>query len=476
MPTAGDAAAVLDFDTRTAALKLAAEGHGTRAIADLLRVSRNAIKRVLVSGDAEVPVERTSQLEPFLDQLRELHASCQGNEIRVHEELAAAGVVVGYSTLTRFCRQHGIGRKPKRRPGQYDFAPGAEMQHDTSPHTVTVDGRPMALQCASLVLCFSRRLYMQCYPRWSRFEARVFLTEAIQWMGGAASTCMLDNSGVIIVRGTGKDAQAAPEMCALGDRFGFTFVAHALGDKDRSGRVERPFHYVENNFYPGRTFASLADLNLQLRAWCEKDFHRQRRHLQSSPAELFVAEQPLLKPVPAYVPEVYALHSRCVDIEGYVHLHTNRYSVDSDHIGHQLEVRETVGRVRIFAGHKLVQEHDKLPYGARKRTTLAAHRGQAYRARGPRPASEQEQLLCGQGDEMRTLIERLQAHHGGRAVKAVSRLHRVWTEYPTEAVRGAVSVALGHGLLDLDRIERMVLQRIAGDFFQLPTTEEDDDG
>ena len=55
------------------------------------------------------------------------------------------------------------------------------------------------------------------------------------------------------------------------------------------------------------------------------------------------------------------------------------------------------------------------------------------------------------------------------------RLHRIWTEYPTEAVQGAISVALDYGLLDLCRIERLVLQHVAGDFFRLPTDEEDDD-
>ena len=45
----------------------------------------------------------------------------------------------------------------------------------------------------------------------------------------------------------------------------------------------------------------------------------------------------------------------------------------------------------------------------------------------------------------------------------------MWHEYPTEAIRGAVAVALSYGLTDVARIETMVLRRIAGDFFRLPT-------
>ena len=469
---------MIDLDVRTAILALARKGQGIKTIARWLGVSKNTVKKVIRNGQAEVPpLERAEQLDAHLAQVREIHGRCKGNLVRVHEELEREGIRVAYATLTAFCRRRGIGSKPKPRAGQYTFVCGEEMQHDTSPHDVEVGGRARRLQCASVVLCYSRKQYAQVYPRWRRFEARVFLTEGLQWLGGSAGRCMLDNSTVIMVGGTGKDAVAAPEMKALADRFDFTFVAHELGDANRSGRVERPFHYIEHNFYPGRTFTDLADLNAQLRVWCETNFHRYRKRLQASPAELFAAEQPHLKPLPGHIPEVYELHSRRVDIEGYVNLHTNRYSVDDALIGRRVEVRETVTRVRIFDGHRLAEVHDKLADGARTRRTLPKHRGAAYRHR-PRPPTDQERLLRAQGPELGALIDALRQRHGGRAVKAVRRLMRIWTDYPTETVREAVSIALEFGLTDLARIERMVLRRIAGDFFQLPIDDEEsaDDG
>ena len=52
------------------------------------------------------------------------------------------------------------------------------------------------------------------------------------------------------------DAVAAPEMEAFAERFSTKFVAHEKGDANRSARVEGRFHYIEKNFYPGRTFPS----------------------------------------------------------------------------------------------------------------------------------------------------------------------------------------------------------------------------
>jgi hypothetical protein len=39
-----------------------------------------------------------------------------------------------------------------------------------------------------------------------------------------------------------------PEMVAFGERFGFEFAAHEIGDANRSARVERPFRFIEGNF------------------------------------------------------------------------------------------------------------------------------------------------------------------------------------------------------------------------------------
>jgi len=464
---------VLDLNTRTAILRLHREGHSIRMIARTLRVSRNAVRTVLGSGRPEVPaLKREEQLAPYLDRIRELHAACKGNQVRVHEELATEGIRTAYSTLTAFCRRHEIGLKPKKRSGRYYFDPGEEMQHDTSPHQVKVGRRERTLQCASLVLCYSRLRYAQCFGRWNRFHAKVFLTEALRYFGGAADECMVDNSNVVLLRGTGKNAEIAPEMEAFAHRFDFTFVAHEVGDANRSGRVERPFHHIENNFYPGRTFTDLDDLNDQFRTWCDTWNAAHNRWLKASPRELFAAEVSVLKPLPPYIPDVYDVHHRRVDTEGFVHLHTNAYSMDEALIGRQLVIHEHHRQIRVFDGHRLLQERDKKPYGAGRRDTLPEHRGR--RKWDPGPPLPEETMLRTASPELAALASALRKRHGGRAVRAMRHLHRIYLDYPTEAVVSAVHRALEFGLLDLHRIERMVLEQIAGDFFRLPTREDND--
>ncbi len=400
--------------------------------------------------------------------MRELHGLCQGNRVRVVEMLEADGIRVAYSTLTRFCRRYGIGVRPQRPAGQYHFEPAEEMQHDTSPHAVEVGGRKRSLQCASMVLCYSRMLFAQVYPRWSRFECRVFLTEALRSFEGSARRCLIDNSSVILAGGSGRDAVIAPEMEALGRRFGFRFVAHAVGDANRSARVERPFHYIEHNFYPGRSFAGLGDLNLQLRQWCQQANDRPKRTLGGRPRERFAAEKPVLVPLPPFIPEIYEPHLRRVDVEGYVNLHTNRYSVPVEWLGRRLEIRESKDQVRVFDGPRLVVVHERREPGAHLRITLPEHRDPARWKKAPLPPLPEEKWLRSLSPEISRLVDDLRQHHGGRAVRALRHLHRMALDYPGEVLTQAVQEARPYGLIDLHRIERMVLRRLAGQFFRLP--------
>ena len=293
---------------RTTILELNAQHVSKREIARVLGVSRVAVRKVLRSNSTTLPeLHRTEKAEPYRQQILELFDKCQGNLVRVHEEVVAAGAEMSYAALTSFCRRHGIGYAPPTPAGQYDFAPGEEMQHDTSPHELELDGRKRKVQTASGVLCYSRMLFFQCYPTFRRFDCKVFLTEALRYFGGAAARTMIDNTHVVVLRGSGRDMVPVPEMAAFGERFGFQFVAHAIGNANRSGRVERPFHFIEHNFLAGRTFRSWEDLNQQARQWCDKVNSTYKKHIRAVPRELFAVERLHLKPLPAWIPEVYRL-------------------------------------------------------------------------------------------------------------------------------------------------------------------------
>jgi hypothetical protein len=139
----------------------------------------------------------------------------------------------------------------------------------------------------------------------------------LRYAGGAPERMMIDNTHVVVLRGTEREMIPVPEMEAFAERLGFRFVAHAIGNANRSARAERPFSFIENNFLAGRTFASWEELNQRARQWCDRVNATYKKHIRAVPRELFAVERMHLKPLPAWIPEVYRLHQRTVDVEGY---------------------------------------------------------------------------------------------------------------------------------------------------------------
>jgi hypothetical protein len=131
--------------------------------------------------------------------------------------------------IAAFCRRHGIGQTPPAAVGQYHFAPGEEMQHATSPHDVGLGGKKRKVQTASAVLCYSRMLFFQCYPTFQRFDCKVFLTEALRYFYGAAGRVMIDNTHVVVLRGSGREMVPVPEMAALRNASAFSSWRTRLG-------------------------------------------------------------------------------------------------------------------------------------------------------------------------------------------------------------------------------------------------------
>jgi transposase len=469
---------MIDQSTRAAILRLREQEHGTRAIARMLGVSRGAVNRVLASGSEQVPsLERAEKAEPFREQIVAQYARCNGNLVRVHEELLESGASLSYAALTAYCRRHGIGYEPRLPAGRYEFEPGSEMQHDTSPHEAEVAGRRVRVQTAALVFGFSRMRFHQHYPRFTRFECKVFLTEALQYFEGACARCTIDNTHVVVLVGSGRDMVPAPEMEAFAERFGFEFRAHRIGDANRSAHVERFFDHIENNFLAGRSFPDWETLNREARGFCDRDNARPRRHLHASPRELFQTERLRMRPLPLHVPEVYRLHQRVVDLEGYVNVWRNRYSVPWQLIGRNVEVRETLGTVEIFVGPRLVARHRRGIDGGEERMVDPSHRPQ--RGQGPgsfaqRVLDAEQRRVFQRVPEAEAYVALLRRRRRGspRELRWLSRMAR---EYPREALRAALSEALHYGMTDLERLERMVLRRVSSDFFILPSRNGNDD-
>jgi len=272
----------------------------------------------------------------------------------------------------------------------------------------------------------------------------------------------------VVAGGSGAAMIPAPEMAAFAERYGFVFKAHEKGDANRSARVEAPFLRIERGFLAGEDFSDWTELNQRARSTGEAWNAKFSRKLHASRRELFAVERAHLRPLPLYVPEVYQLYTRIVDAEGYVHVNRIRYSAPYRLIGQTLEVRETLQRVDLYQGPRRLASHTRVLGPPDTRVTDPTHRPPrgAGLARHRQCSPEEIEMLKIEA-RLAGYLHGLKQHIGDRRAP-LRRLLSMLQDYPRAAFLAALEIAEQYRLFDLDRLERMVLKRIAEEYFVTP--------
>ena len=128
-----------------------------------------------------------------------------------------------------------------------------------------------------------------------------------------------------------------------------------------------------------------------------------------------------------------------------------------------------LGLVDVLVGaHEIEGVHDSSPP-----VTLAAHRpprGEGVKRSDPHP---EEKAIVEAAPETTLYVAALKQKGRKVVVLALRQLLRLLREYPREPFLAAVREAAQYGLYDLDRLERMILRRVARDYFLLLDTDTD---
>jgi hypothetical protein len=336
-------------------------------IARRLRLSRNTV-RAIVKQKGEMPLgPRQDKIHIEEDLLRRLYRECQGWKERMHEKLVEEeGLAVSYSTVLRRVHELGLGqRREQERCGRVPDIPGSEMQHDTSSYWIQLGTTTTLLIASMLYLRYSKRRFLRFYRRFNRFLMKCFFHQALRFWGYAAKICIIDNTNLARLRGTGANAVIVPEMADFAREHGFKFVCHEKRHCDRKAGEERSFWTVETNFFPGREFASLEDLNQQALAWATVRMeHRPQGDGNIVPVEAFEKERPFLVTVPAHLPAPYLCLERSIDQYGYVELGKNYYWVPGTERG-DVHVFLYSDHLKIYQKRKCVMQYPLAGDGVR---------------------------------------------------------------------------------------------------------------
>jgi len=349
---------MIDPDRRKAIYQLHLAGVPKDKIGRQFHVSPRTVRTIVCQQGNLLQTVRKDKIHIDPELLGRLYRQCDGWLQRVHEILMEEeGVHVSYPTLTRLVRELGLGQPVKARCDHVPDEPGAEMQHDTSVYKVKLAGHPTRVIASLLYLRYSKRRYLKFYRVFNRFAMKCFLHEALLFWGYAAKQCIIDNTNLARLRGSGKQAVIVPEMASFAERYGFTFLCHAIGHANRKAGEERSFWTVETNFLPGRSFQSLEDLNQQALQWATVRMeHRPASKTRLIPAKAFEHERHYLTELPAQLPAPYWPHERGTDEYGYVAVEGNYYWIPGAK-QEDVKVLRYADHLKIYRGRTLLAEY-----------------------------------------------------------------------------------------------------------------------
>jgi transposase len=465
---------MIEEDLRKAIHALHETGMGLREIARRLNVSRNTVRGIVGAGGARPAIERSYKLALDEELLRRFYTECGGFIARVHEKLLEQGIKVAYPTLTHRLRALGISPLQKQRCAEVPDEPGAEMQHDTSVYRVELAGEKVRLIASLIYLRYSKRRYLKFYRRFNRFRMKCFFHEALTFWEYAAPSCIIDNTNLARLSGTGRRAVIAPEMQAFSKQYGFEYVCHEINHSDRKAGEERSFFTVETNFFPGRAFTSLEDLNAQALAWATVRMEQRRQgKTRVIPAAAFEEERPRLKPVSAQLPPPYLVHGRGIDQYGYVPFDGNYYWVPGAGRG-EVTVIEYADGLKIYRERECLAEYPMAGDGVKNEKFSPPGqpkpRWEPQRRRG---SEAEEKRLRALGEAAQAYLDFALQEKGYNRHEFVRKLLGLSRRMSAELFNRSVERARKYKIVDVATIERIALLQFkeAG---ELPAVEIDE--
>jgi transposase len=330
-------------------------------------------------------VTQLRAFEPYLRQ--QLAAVPQLTGRRLHRELRELGYTGGYTILTNLLREI---RPSEVLPFEVRFEtpPGRQAQVDFAHfRTVFTDepGVERIVWLFSMVLGHSRML-------WGRFVLHQDLqtllrchTAAFEALGGVPEQILYDRMRTVFNR---EDPEASHivynrTLLAFARHYGYLPKACKAYRAKTKGKVERPFRYIREDFFLGRRFCNLEDLNTQFRQWLDQVANvRTHATTRRVVAEHFAEERPALQSLTAGAFQAVLRLERRITRDGMVSVDGNLYSVPNSTRRRMVEVHSTANEVRILEDGAVIAAHPVLD-GRGQRRIIAGHRT------SPPPANSQ---------------------------------------------------------------------------------------
>ena len=414
-------------------------------IATQLGIHHSVVDRVL--SQAGLPkVERSSRpsiIDPYLpfivETLREFPTL---TATRLYEMAKQRGFTGGPSQF----RQRISQLRPRKQPEAYlrlKTLPGEQAQVDWGHFGhVEIGKARRPLMAFVMVLSWSRQIFLRFYLNAQMENFLRGHVAAFEAWHGLPKVLLYDNLKSAVLERQGDAIRFHPTLLALSSHYRFEPRPVAVARGNEKGRVERAIRYIRDNFFAGRQWQTLEELNAQADDWCQgvsadrtcpEDNERSVR-------EAFCQEQPSLLALPD---NPFDTRER-VEVQArktpYIRFDLNDYSIPHQQVQKTLSVTADLETVSILDGMELIAEHLRC-FGKGEQIELEAHINALWLAKTHAKLHRGQDRLSQASDQIPALLK--QSIERGHVLKTTVRLlNEYLDQYGRDELHVAVEEAL----------------------------------
>ena len=305
-------------------------------------------------------VARTSKLDPFRGQIVRWLDTHPYTAQQVYQRLVEAGYAGGITLVKDYVQRI----RPRHQPAflKLDFEPGECAQVDWGEFgTVAVGNTHRRLSFFVMVLCYSRRMYLEFTVSQ---EMEFFLAcheNAFAAFGSVPARLMVDNlKSAVLKRLVGAAPVFNPKYLDFSRHWGFEITPCNVASGWEKGRVENAVGYVKKNFLAGQEFIDFSAVQPAAQLWVDTVADvRVHGATQRRPVDMFEEERTRLKRLNPAGFDLARVRTVSVNKQFRVALDSNTYSAPSRHVGQRLSMLAWADRVCLYAHGELVARHPR---------------------------------------------------------------------------------------------------------------------
>ena len=473
-------------------------GESQRAIGRALGLARNTVAAYVRAASAEPandgegrpmprrqpgprleqPGPAVARLGPYQEQIARWLRDERLKLTRIQELLDQRGMPVKYTTLRRFVRQAGLWKAPRSTVRMAETAPGEVAELDFGKLGRLVDpatGKGRTVWALVIVLAASRYSFVWPMFQQTLSETIAGLEAAWAFFGGVPQRLVLDNFPAAVAGTDPLAPRPTRGFLEYSQVRGFVVDPARVARPQDKPKVERHIHYVRERLWKGGVFADLADVRTQAARWC-REVAGQRVHgtTRQVPRVVFEDQERMALLAWDGVPyDVPTWRELVVHPDHHVSFQHALYSAPATTCppGTRLEVRGDRSLVKLYKRGALVKVHPRQGQGGRstdpddypqERTT--------YALRAPDRLIRQAEVL---GPSIGAFAARLlDGPLPWVKLRQGQKLLRLADQYTAARLDAACARALGFDLVDVRRVETILVRALDREGTLVPPPEE----